>query len=427
MMPEQWFVGAIFSEPPASPVSKSTPYMKEHMKNTANEVTCPHCKTAFKIDEAAFAGILKQVRDNEFEAELHSRLEEAEKAKQTEIKLAEAELEKKLLAEKAEQEKQIESLKNDLKNAATKQELEVSKAIAEVQQAADKLKNDLALAETQKLLEVQTQKEKYEILLRNEKDEVARLKEHKAKQNVKILGETLEQHCETEFNRIRATAFPLAYFEKDNEVKDGGKGDYIFRDLTADGIEKVSIMFDMKNEADASKTKQTNESFLEKLDKDRIAKGCEYAVLVTVLEPENELYNSGIVDVSHKYPKMFVIRPQFFITLIMLLSNASQKALAYKQELETIKSQNIDITTFEKDLEDFKTGFDKNYELASKKFKTAIAEIDKSIAALEKTKAELLGSENNLRLANNKAQDVTVKRLTKNNPTMAAKFKEIGE
>jgi hypothetical protein len=395
------------------------------MSTNANEVVCPNCKTAFTIDESKFEDIVKQIRDGEFEAELMRRLDEAERAKQTEIELAEAKVAQKFEAEKAKQAQDIERLKAELKAAETAKQLELTQKTAELKSEAEKLNNELKLAEAQKELELQKQKAEFDALLKSEKDEVARLKDFKARQSVKILGETLEQHCEIEFNRIRATAFPLAYFEKDNDSKDGSKGDYIFRDLAEDGVEKVSIMFDMKNEGDDTKTKQKNEDFLEKLHKDRVAKGCEYAVLVSVLEPDNEFYNNGIVDVSHKYPKMFVIRPQFFITLIMLLSNASQKALAYKQELALIKSQNVDITKFEEELEAFKTGFGKNYDLASRKFKTAIDEIDKSIKALEKTKEALLGSENNLRLANNKAQEVTVKRLTKDNPTMAKMFKEL--
>lgn len=395
------------------------------MSTNANEVVCPNCKTAFTIDESKFEDIVKQIRDGEFEAELLRRLDEAERAKQTEIELAEAKVAQKFEAEKAKQAQDIERLKAELKAAETAKQLELTQKTAELKSEAEKLSNELKLAEAQKELELQKQRAEFDALLKSEKDEVARLKDFKARQSVKILGETLEQHCEIEFNRIRATAFPLAYFEKDNDSKDGSKGDYIFRDLAEDGVEKVSIMFDMKNEGDDTKTKQKNEDFLEKLHKDRVAKGCEYAVLVSVLEPDNEFYNNGIVDVSHKYPKMFVIRPQFFITLIMLLSNASQKALAYKQELALIKSQNVDITKFEEELEAFKTGFGKNYDLASRKFKTAIDEIDKSIKALEKTKEALLGSENNLRLANNKAQEVTVKRLTKDNPTMAKMFKEL--
>ena len=420
-----------------------------------NEIKCPSCGATFNLDEAGYADILKQVRDGEFEAELHQRLEAAENAKKTEIKLAEAqvaakleaekakkdeeiqalkasiklaeaEVTSKLEAEKAKKEQEILALKADLKAASTAKELEVAKATADLKSKADKLENDLELAKAQKELDLQKQKADFDVLLKNQKDELERLKDFKAKQSVKIIGETLEQHCETEFNRIRATAFPLAYFEKDSEVKEGGKGDYIFRDLTADGIETVSIMFDMKNEDDTSRTKQKNDDFLEKLNKDRVAKGCEYAVLVSVLEPENEYYNSGIVDVSHKYPKMFVIRPQFFLTLIMLLSNASQKSLEYKQELVLVKAQNIDVSNFENELNDFRENFGRNYRLASERFDGAIKEIDKSIKALENTKKHLINSENNLRLANDKANDLSVKKLTKGNPTMAAKFKELG-
>jgi len=396
--------------------------------SNTNEIKCPHCGVAFTVDEANFAGILKQVRDSEFEAELHTRLAEAEKAKATEIKLAEAEIAAKLEAEKAKQAQEIEALKNQLKNAGTEAELEVAKAVAAIKQKADKLENDLQLAAAQQALEVQSQKEKYEVLLKNEKEEIARLKDFKAKQNVKIMGENLEQHCEIEFNRIRATAFPHAIFQKDNDAKENSKGDYIFRDLTAEGVEKVSIMFDMKNEDDATKTKQKNESFLEKLDKDRIAKGCEYAVLVSVLEPDNELYNGGIVDVSHKYPKMYVIRPQFFLTLIMLLSNESQKALAFKQELALMKAQNVDLSNFEDEIQEFKDRFGRNVGIAKKKFDQAIKKIDDTIAAMQAAKELLLGSEKQLDWANDKAQEeLTIKKLTKNSPRTAAKFKELGQ
>ena len=396
------------------------------MSKNPNEVICPHCETAFTIDEAGFADILKQVRDREFESELHDRLVEAEKLKEAELKLAEVEAAKKFEAEKAKQAEEIARLKAEAKAAETEKELEITKALADEKARADKLKNELALAAAQRELDLQKQKSEFDVLLKNEKDEVARLKDFKAKQSVKIIGETLEQHCETEFNRIRATAFPLAYFEKDNDAKDGTKGDYIFRDLTADGIEKVSIMFDMKNEDDTSKTKQKNDDFLKKLHEDRVAKGCEYAVLVTVLEPENEYYNSGIVDVSHKYPKMYVIRPQFFLTLMMLLSNESGKALAYKEELAIVKAQNVDVSTFEADLQKFQEGFKVNYDRASKNFNEAIKRIDDSIADLEKVKEALLTTDRNLRIANDKAQDISVKKLTRKNLTMKQKFEDLG-
>lgn len=398
------------------------------MSKNPNEVICPHCETAFTIDEAGFADILKQVRDREFESELHDRLVEAEKLKEAELKLAEVEAAKKFEAEKAKQAEEIARLKAEAKAAETEKELEITKALADEKARADKLKNELALAAAQRELDLQKQKSEFDVLLKNEKDEVARLKDFKAKQSVKIIGETLEQHCETEFNRIRATAFPLAYFEKDNDAKDGTKGDYIFRDLTADGIEKVSIMFDMKNEDDTSKTKQKNDDFLKKLHEDRVAKGCEYAVLVTVLEPENEYYNSGIVDVSHKYPKMYVIRPQFFLTLMMLLSNESGKALAYKEELAIVKAQNVDLSNFEEEIKYFKDRFGRNVGIAKKKFDQAIKKIDDTIAAMQAAKELLLGSEKQLDWANDKAQEeLTIKKLTKNSPQTAAKFKELGQ
>ncbi|MBN2786311.1 MAG: DUF2130 domain-containing protein, partial [Pontiellaceae bacterium] len=269
--------------------------------------------------------------------------------------------------------------------------------------------------------------DKYETQIKDRDDAIERLRDMKARLSTKMVGETLEQHCETEFNRIRATAFPRAYFEKDNDASTGSKGDYIFRDSDEAGTEIVSIMFEMKNENDGTATKKKNEDFLKELDKDRAEKGCEYAVLVSMLEPDSELYNTGIVDVFHRYPKMYVVRPQFFIPIITLLRNASMKSLEYKSELALVKAQNIDVTHFEDDLETFKSGFARNYDLASRKFKTAIDEIDKTITHLQKTKEALLGSENNLRLANNKAQDVTVKKLTRNNPTMAAKFEGLKE
>ncbi len=268
-------------------------------------------------------------------------------------------------------------------------------------------------------------KDKYETQIKDRDDTIERLRDMKARLSTKMVGETLEQHCETEFNRIRATAFPRAYFEKDNDARTGSKGDYIFRDSGEAGTESVSIMFEMKNESDVTASKKKNEDFLKELDKDRTEKGCEYAVLVSLLEPESELYNAGIVDVSHRYPKMYVVRPQFFIPIITLLRNAAQNSLQYKTELALVKEQNLDITNFENELDTFKTGFARNYELASKKFKTAIEEIDKTIDHLQKTKDALLGSENNLRLANNKADDLTVKKLIKGNPTMAAKFAEL--
>ena len=392
-----------------------------------HEIKCPHCQKAFTVDEAGYADILNQVRNDQFEKELHDRLNEAEQRQKTEIALAEAKVTEKLKEEASKKDAELAKLQAALKAADTEKELALTKGVAEFKSKAEKLKNELDLAAAQQELELQKQKAEFDVLLKNEKDEVARLKDFKAKQNVKIIGETLEQHCETEFNRIRATAFPLAYFEKDNDAKDGAKGDYIFRDLNADGIEKVSVMFDMKNEDDTSKTKQKNDDFLKKLHEDRVAKGCEYAVLVSVLEPENEYYNSGIVDVSHKYPKMYVIRPQFFLTLIMLLSNESSKALAYKEELAIMKAQNLDLTNFELEIEQFKDRFGRNVGIAKRKFDQAIKKIDDTILAMQAAKELLLGSEKQLDWANDKAQEeLTIKKLTKNSPRTAAQFKELG-
>jgi hypothetical protein len=430
-----------------------------------HEITCPHCEKAFKIDEAGYADILKQVRDHEFEQQLHERLELAEQDKRNAVELATtkvtSELEKASAVKDAEikelmvrldagevtqklavtealspLEKERDTLANKLKQAThdkqTASQLAEAKLVNELQKAAAKkdsevqgLRSDLERAQLEKQLAETSLKDKYETQIKDREDEIDRLRDMKARLSTKMVGETLEQHCETEFNRIRATAFSTAHFEKDNDARTGSKGDYIFRDLVEAGTEIVSIMFEMKNESDETATKKKNEDFLKELDKDRTEKGCEYAVLVSLLEPDSELYNSGIVDVSHRYPKMYVVRPQFFIPIITLLRNAAQNSLKYKTELAIVKSQNIDITNFETDLEAFKTGFARNYQLASKKFKTAIDEIDKTIDHLQKTKDALLGSENNLRLANNKADDLTVKKLTKGNPTMATKFDEL--
>jgi hypothetical protein len=320
---------------------------------------------------------------------------------------------------------EIQGLKATLDAIEVAQKLAITEAVSAVEKERDELKSGLNRAELEKQLAEKALKDKYETQIKDRDDAIERLRDMKARLSTKMVGETLEQHCETEFNRIRATAFPRAYFEKDNDARTGSKGDYIFRDSDEAGTEIVSIMFEMKNESDVTATKKKNEDFLKELDKDRTEKGCEYAVLVSLLEPDSELYNSGIVDVSHRYPKMYVVRPQFFIPIITLLRNAAQNSLKYKTELALVKAQNIDITNFENELDAFKTGFARNYELASKKFKTAIEEIDKTIDHLQKTKDALLGSENNLRLANNKADDLTVKKLTKGNPTMAAKFAEL--
>lgn len=390
-----------------------------------HEIVCPHCGKAFKIDEAGYADILKQVHDREFEQQLHDRLELAEKDKRSAVELAKTKAASELQVSVSKKDAEIQALKAKLDSNEVTQKLAITEAVNAIQKERDDLKNDLKQAKLEKQLAENSLKDKYEIQIKDRNDTIERLKDMKARLSTKMVGETLEQHCEIEFNRIRATAFPRTYFEKDNDARTGSKGDYILRDSAEGGTEIVSIMFEMKNESDETATKKKNEDFLKELDKDRTEKNCEYAVLVSLLEPDSELYNSGIVDVSHRYPKMYVCRPQFFIPIITLLRNAAQNSLKYKNELALVKAQNIDITNFENELETFKTGFARNFELASKKFKTAIDEIDKTIDHLQKTKDALLGSENNLRLANNKADDLTIKKLAKGNPTMAAKFAEL--
>ncbi len=390
-----------------------------------HEVICPNCGKAFKIDEAGYADIVKQVHDSEFEKALHERLALAEKAKKTEIALVETRLASELGMEAAKKDAEIAKLKAELSSKEIATRLAVNEAVSVVEKERDALARDLELKATQQKLLESGLKERHATDLKAKDDQIAYYKDLKMKLSTKMVGETLEQHCEIEFNRLRATGFPRAYFEKDTDVRSGSKGDYIFRDADESGTEFISVMFEMKNESDATATKKKNEDFLKELDKDRNEKDCEYAVLVSLLEPESELYNSGIVDVSHRFPKMYVIRPQFFIPMITLLRNAAQGALTYKAELARVREQNIDITNFESELDAFKHGFARNYELASKKFKTAIDEIDKTIDHLQKTKEALLGSENNLRLANNKADDLTIKKLTRGNPTMAAKFTEL--
>lgn len=449
-----------------------------------HEIICPHCNTAFKIDEAGYADILKQVRDNDFDKQLHERLELAEKEKFSAIELAKSELgaskdiqiqklkaqvdaseaSKKLavnealgkiekenaaLANQLDQSKrdqkaasdlsdekrakeiqettaskdqEIQSLNAKLDASKLEQKIAITGAVSAIEKERNELKNDLEKANLEKELAEQSLKDKYETQLKDKDDSIERLRDMKARLSTKMVGETLEQHCETEFNCIRATAFPKAYFEKDNDIRTGSKGDYIFRDLDAAGTEIVSIMFEMKNENETTKTKKKNEDFLKELDKDRTEKGCEYAILVSLLEPESELYNTGIVDVTHRYKKMYIVRPQFFIPIITLLRNAAMKSLEYKTELELVKAQNVDITNFESDLDKFQTAFSKNYELATRKFGTAISEIDKSILHLQKTKDALMSTDRNLRLANDKAQAITIKKLNRNNPTMKEKF-----
>lgn len=459
-----------------------------------HEIICPHCGKAFKIDEAGYADILKQVRDGEFEQQLHERLELAEQDKRNAVELATTKITSELQKASAVKDSEIQELKakldagevvrklaitealstvekerdaianeleqarreresaaklaeanllNELqKAAATKdaaiqeltsklgaievaQKLALSEAVGKVEKERDELRNGLERAELEKQLAEKALKDKYETQIKDRDDAIERLRDMKARLSTKMVGETLEQHCEIEFNRIRATAFPRAYFEKDNDARTGSKGDYIFRDADEAGTEIVSIMFEMKNENDRTATKNRNEEFLKELDKDRTEKGCEYAVLVSLLEPDNDLYNTGIVDMFHRFPKMYVVRPQFFIPIITLLRNAAMNSLKYKSELALVKAQNIDITKFEGELETFKAAFARNYDLASGHFQKAIAEIDKSIDHLQKTKDALLGTDRNLRLANDKAQDVTIKKLTRGNSTMATKFAEL--
>jgi hypothetical protein len=459
-----------------------------------HEIICPHCSKAFKIDEAGYADILKQVRDGAFEQQLHERLELAERekrdaialakaevtnalqqaaaAKDTEIQalkaqldagevarklavaealgtvsqerdvlanelaqarsaqqaaaqLAEAKLAHALQAEAAKKDAEIQALQAKLQASDVARQLAVNEAVGVIAQERDALKNDLSLITVKNQLEEKAIKEQFALQLRDREGEIERLRAMKARLSTKMVGETLEQHCEIEFNRIRSAAFQRAHFEKDNDARTGSKGDYIFREADEIGTEIVSIMFEMKNESDETATKKRNEDFLKELDKDRTEKTCEYAVLVSLLEPESELYNSGIVDVSHRYPKMYVVRPQFFVPLITLLRNAALNSMKYKSELALVRSQNVDITKFETQLDEFKTAFGRNWRLASEGFEEAIKRIDEAIKDLEKTKEALHKSANNLRLANDKADDLTIKKLTRGNPTMAAKFAEL--
>lgn len=396
----------------------------EKVERLMHEIKCPHCDKAFKIDEAGYAEIVRQVRGREFEQELHDRLEAAAREQQSAVELAKTQTAAEAGKAVASKDAEIRELLARLENVETARELAVSQAVGAAEKERDELKGRLERATLEKELAESALKDKYETQLKDREGEIERLRDFKARLSTKMVGETLEQHCETQFNQLRATAFPNAYFEKDNDASSGSKGDFIFREADENDTEIVSIMFEMKNENDETATKKKNEDFLKELDKDRAEKGCEYAVLVSLLEPESELYNAGIVDVSHRFPKMYVVRPQSFIPIITLLRNAALSSLEYKNELALVRAQNIDITNFESDLDDFKNAFGRNYDLAQRKFQEAIKQIDRSIAALEKTKAELLGSENNLRLANNKAQDVTIKRLTRGNPTMAQKFEE---
>ena len=399
-----------------------------------NEIKCPKCGEPFQIDEAGYAAILKQVHDKEFNKEIEKKVAELErdKANAVDVALLKADSKKQqeiadLKAKLMEKDQKIQTLEMKIELDKTASENAVTKAVQEKDKQILELNSKLAVADTEHKLTVTQLTQTHNDALKAKDEQIAYYKDLKVKASTKMLGETLEQHCEVEFNRIRATAFPNAYFEKDNDAKSGSKGDYIYRESSNDGIEFISIMFEMKNEADETATKHKNEDFFKKLDKDRNEKKCEYAVLVSMLEADNELYNGGIVDVSHKYEKMYVIRPQFFIPLISILRNSALHTLSYKQELAEVRNQNIDITNFENSLLDFQEKFSHNYELASKRFSTAIDEIDKTIDHLQKVKEALIGSERNLRLANDKAQDLSVKKLTRNNPTMKAKFAELEE
>ncbi|MDK4534420.1 DUF2130 domain-containing protein [Kingella kingae] len=427
-----------------------------------HEIKCPHCQTAFTINEASYADILNQVRTQEFQAEIHERLVQHQAQAKSELalqqakaqtqfeqtlaqknaeiaqlnsqlashekdrQLAVAEVSGSLKADLATREREIEQLR--AQNAALvermnlERDLAISQALAAKEREVLDLETQLKLSESKNESEQRALQDKFQMVLKIKDEEIAAYRDFKAKQSTKMVGESLELHCENEFNRVRAMAFPQAQFGKDNDASSGSKGDYIFRETDGQGSEIVSIMFEMKNENDGTATKKKNVDFLKELDKDRREKGCEYAVLVSLLEGNNDLYNDGIVDVSHLFPKMYVVRPQFFLPMISLLRNSGLNALKYKQEVATMRAQNIDITNFESELDDFREKFGRNYRLASEKFQSAIKHIDETIKHLEKTKADLLGAENNLRLANDKAEDLTVKKLTRKNPTMKAKF-----
>jgi hypothetical protein len=385
-----------------------------------NEIVCPHCQKAFKVDESGYAEILKQVHNKDFERQFSEKVKALEESN----RLATANA---ILIAKNDIEKERDHLKAELAKSQITQELAVANALATVTRERDKLQVDLERTALEKQKDESALKALHAKEIQVREEAIERLKDMKLKLSTKMVGETLEQHCETEFNKLRATAFTKAKFDKDNDVRNGSKGDYIYKDYDEHGLEITSIMFEMKNENEGTVTKKKNEDFLAELDKDRKEKGCEYAVLVSLLEPESELYNIGIVDVSHRFPKMYVVRPQFFIQIITLLRNAAMNAMEYKAELQLVKAQNIDITNFEVELDAFKNDFSRNYDLATRKFATAIDEIDKSIRHLQETKEALLGTDRNLRLANDKAQNVTVKRLTRKNPTMAAKFDTLND
>ncbi len=425
------------------------------------QIKCPHCHEVFTVDESGYAAIAGQVRNAEFDKELREREAQIRKEKDGELKLVQSQAQNSMQAKAAEYERQIAQMRARLDALTKDKDVEIERAQAALRLENERLKSRIqadeqgkqlaistaiaaqkdelfekdrqimrlqsSLSEAQKdaALQMQAAKQNFAVQLKAKDETIEFYKDLKARMSTKMIGETLERHCETEFNRLRATAFQNAYFEKDNDAGTGSKGDYIFRESTPDGTEFISVMFEMKNEADATATKHKNEDFFKELDKDRTEKKCEYAVLVSMLESDSELYNTGIVDVSHKYPKMYVIRPQFFIPIITLLRNAALNSVYYRRQVAELKNQNVDISNFEAEMNEFKEKFGRNYELASKKFQTAIDEIDKTIDHLQKTKDALLSSENNLRLANNKAQDLSVKRLTRNNPTMQKKFDDL--
>lgn len=422
-----------------------------------NEIKCPHCGTVFQIQETDYLAIVKQVRDKEFAREIASREKQYQTSQESAVKLAEAELQKKFAKQLGEQDLEISGLKQELSHKEeetrhklevvhqeelTKKSLEIEKLKGELQlkdtelkhfvqeaviqkdQEISQLNNQLTLSKNEYLLKEKTLREHFEEKIKDKDEQIAYYRDFKARQSTKMIGESLEQHCSNEFNRLRPL-FKNCYFEKDNDIKTGSKGDFIFRDFDEDGTEIVSIMFEMKNEADTTATKHKNEDFLKELDKDRREKKCEYAVLVTLLELDNDYYNSGIVDMSYQYDKMYVIRPQFFIPLITLIRGMAVHSLTYKKELQVVQNQNIDISHFEEDITNFKESFGRNYRLASEKFKKAIDEIDKTIDHLQKTKEALLSSENNLRIAKNKAEDLTIKKLTHHNETVAKMFEDL--
>ncbi len=425
------------------------------------QIKCPHCHEVFTVDESGYAAIAGQVRNAEFDKELREREAQIRKEKDGELKLVQSQAQNSMQAKAAEYERQIAQMRARLDALTKDKDVEIERAQAALRLENERLKSQIradeqgkqlaistaiaaqkdelfekdrqimrlqsSLSEAQKdaALQMQAAKQNFAVQLKAKDETIEFYKDLKARMSTKMIGETLERHCETEFNRLRATAFQNAYFEKDNDAGTGSKGDYIFRESTPDGTEFISVMFEMKNEADATATKHKNEDFFKELDKDRTEKKCEYAVLVSMLEADSELYNTGIVDVSHKYPKMYVIRPQFFIPIITLLRNAALNSVHYRRQVAELKNQNVDISNFEAEMNEFKEKFGRNYELASKKFQTAIDEIDKTIDHLQKTKDALLSSEKNLRLANNRAQDLSVKRLTRNNPTMQKKFDDL--